>query len=88
MGLVLSWWSLLKKIDFAAGSGLQHLQKAMWGAYKEVQQSICFISHSRLGQPARYTDQLDFKCDISSSLLYYIYLITHNIIRKLFKRKP
>ena len=73
MSLVLSGENLLKKIDFATGSRLQHLQKAMWGAHEEVQQSVCFMSHSRLGQPARYTDQLDFKCDISSSLPYCIY---------------
>ena len=24
---------------------------------------MCFASHSQLDQPARYTDQLDFKCD-------------------------
>ena len=45
------------------GSGLQHPWKTMWGAHEEVQQSVCFASHLRLGQPARYTDQQDFKCD-------------------------
>ena len=81
MSLVLSWWKLLKTIDLVTwlptGSRLHHPRKAMWKTHEKVQQSMCFASHSRLGQPtrwpARYTDQLDFKCDIFYSLPYYIY---------------
>ena len=44
---------------------------------------------SRLDQPTRYSNQLDFKCDFPTLHPHYIYtLITHKIIRRLFKRKP
>ena len=58
---------------------------------KESSLRLYFASHFTTQAKSRVTRETlcleDFKYDLSSSLPYYITLITHKIIRKLFKRK-
>ena len=83
MDLVLSGENLIKTVEGHMGSTCQKLKS----------QCISRVI-SRLGNlsrwPTRSTDSWNFKCDSYTLHLYYIYiyiLITHKIVRRLFKKK-
>ena len=86
MGLVLSWWRLLK---------IFNLRKAMWGAHVEVQESVHLASISILGQPARYParyparwpNNWEFKYDSSTLHPYYIYLYYPHNCKEAIQKK-
>ena len=63
----------------------------MWAAHMEVQEPWCLASNSWLGQPAsdqRDTLTVGYYCVTLHILYHTIYtLITHRIVRRLFRRK-
>ena len=79
IGLVLSWWRLLKKMISRLGSRVVQPMKGHVRSICQKLKSQC-ISWviSRLRQPARWparcmTDSWDFECDSYTLHSYYIY---------------
>ena len=80
MGLVLSWWRLLKKLISRLGSRVVQLAKFTWGAHAGswrvkcqtvFRESLHYLANSWVTCETLYLE--DYKCDLSSSLPYYIY---------------
>ena len=92
IGLVLSWWSLLKKLISRLGSQVVQLAKVTWGAYarswrvSEFHNSSRYLANSQDGPWNALTTEI-----LSVTLIPFTYtiytLITYKIIRRLFRRK-